>query len=113
MEDKFKIDSHKLIYHVRRVASWLNGEQISPIYMEISPTGSCNHKCIFCSVDFMGFKKRFLDTKIIKKTIAELGCYGLKSIMFAGEGEPFLHRDLPGHPKDPHRPDRTEKITGI
>ncbi len=95
MEDKFKIDSHKLIYHVRRVASWLNGEQISPIYMEISPTGSCNHKCIFCSVDFMGFKKRFLDTKIIKKTIAELGCYGLKSIMFAGEGEPFLHRDLP------------------
>ncbi len=95
MEDKFKIDSHKLIYHVKRVASWLDGQLISPVYMEISPGGTCNHRCIFCSVDFMGFKKRFLDTDILMKRISELGEYGLKSIMFAGEGEPFLHRDLP------------------
>lgn len=95
MEDKFRIDSHKLMYHVKRVAAWLDGKKISPIYMEISPCGTCNHRCIFCSVDFMGFKKQYLDKHILMKRISELADFGLKSIMFAGEGEPFLHKDLP------------------
>ncbi len=95
MEDRFRIDSHKLMYHVKRVASWLEGNNISPIYMEISPSGTCNHRCIFCSVDFMGFKKNFLDKTVLMKTISDLADSGLNSIMFAGEGEPFLHKDLP------------------
>lgn len=52
--DKYRIDSHKLIYHVSRVNDWLNGKLIYPIYMEISPIGSCNHRCIFCAYDFIG-----------------------------------------------------------
>ena len=28
--DKYRIDSHKLIYHIPRVNSWLNGENIYP-----------------------------------------------------------------------------------
>lgn len=95
MKDRFRIDSHKLMYHVKRVASWLEGKNISPIYMEISPSGTCNHRCIFCSVDFMEFKKYFLDKTVLMKTISDLADFGLKSIMFAGEGEPFLHKDLP------------------
>ena len=57
--DKYKIDSHKLMYHVHRVSDWISHENIYPIYVEISPTGTCNHRCIFCSVDFMGYQKRF------------------------------------------------------
>lgn len=95
MRDKFRIDSHKLIYHVERVSSWLKGQTIFPLYIEISPSGTCNHRCLFCSVDFMGFKKRFLDTDLLKKQIRHMGHLKVKSIMFAGEGEPFLHKDLP------------------
>ncbi len=94
MSDRYRIDSHKLMYHIKRVASWLDGEKIYPIYMEISPSGTCNHRCSFCSVDFMGFKKNFLDAPVLIERISELSSLGIKSIMFAGEGEPFLHKDM-------------------
>ncbi|MFH1359717.1 MAG: radical SAM protein [Candidatus Omnitrophota bacterium] len=92
--DKFRIDSHKLTYHVQRVHDWLNGKNIYPVYIEISPTGACNHRCIFCGLDFMEYKARSLDTALLKERLKELGELGVKSIMYAGEGEPFLHRDI-------------------
>ncbi len=92
--DKYKIDSHKLMYHPERTGVWLKGRQIYPIYMEISPSGSCNHRCIYCALDFMEYLPRFLDTTILKKRLVEMGKLGVKSIMYAGEGEPFLHKDI-------------------
>lgn len=92
--DKFKIDSHKLTYHVGRVNDWLNGKNIYPIYMEVSPSGSCNHRCVYCALDFMEYKPVFLNTKIFKERLSEMGALGVKSIMYAGEGEPFLHKDI-------------------
>lgn len=92
--DKFKIDSHKLIYHVSRVSDWLQGKNVYPIYLEISPSGSCNHRCTYCALDFMEYQPRFLDTAILKKRITEMGSLGVKSIMYAGEGEPLLHKDI-------------------
>ena len=92
--DKYQIDSHKLMFHVERVNDWLHGETICPIYMEISPVGNCNHRCTFCGVDFMGYQNRKLDTELLKTRLTELGEFGLKSVMYAGEGEPLLHRDM-------------------
>lgn len=92
--DKYRIDSHKLLYHVSRVSDWLKGETIYPIYMEISPSGACNHRCSYCALDFMEYKERYLDTGILKKRLSEMGKLGLKSVMFAGEGEPLLHKDI-------------------
>ena len=94
MADSYRIDSHKLLYHPERVFRWLAGENIYPIYMEISPSGTCNHRCIFCALDFMGYQKRFLDTPILKERLTEMAALGLKSVMYAGEGEPFLHKDI-------------------
>ena len=44
MSDKYRIDSHKLIYHPKRVADWLKfhnqweeAKKIYPIYFEITP----------------------------------------------------------------------------
>lgn len=93
--DQFGIDSHKLIYHVSRVADWLSGKDIYPIYMEVSPSGSCNHRCIFCSVDYLGYKRRFLNIEMMRRQLPEMWRLGVKSIMYAGEGEPLLHKDLP------------------
>lgn len=94
--DSYRIDSHKLMLHPQRVADWLAGHNIAPIYMEVSPSGACNHRCSFCGMDFMGYKKRFLPTDIWCARLEELGKAGVKSIMYAGEGEPFLHPDM-GH----------------
>jgi len=92
--DIYRIDGHKLMYHVDRVNDWLANKPIYPIYMEVSPSGACNHRCVYCGPDFMGYQKRFLQTDVFKDRLAELGELGLKSVMYAGEGEPFLHKDL-------------------
>lgn len=101
--DKFKIDGHKLMFHPQRVKEWADGGNTYPIYMEVSPAGACNHRCTFCGVDFMGYQNRCLETGMFKERLSEMGELGLKSIMYAGEGEPFLHKDmveLANHTKD-------------
>jgi len=91
----YRIDSHKLIYHPQRVADWLAGENIYPLYVEVAPTGSCNHRCIFCALDYTGYKPNFLDKDIFLKNLPIMAQKGVKSIMFAGEGEPLLHKGTP------------------
>lgn len=92
--DTYRIDSHKLLFHVPRVNDWLGKKIIYPIYMEISPSGACNHRCIYCALDFMEYRPRFLNTELLKERITEMASLGLRSIMFAGEGEPLLHKDI-------------------
>lgn len=92
--DKYRIDSHKLMYHVPRVNDWLNGKVIYPVYMEVSPSGSCNHRCTFCALDFMGYRKKYLDFELFKERLPEMGSLGLKSIMYGGEGEPLMHEHI-------------------
>jgi len=92
--DSLRIDSHKLMYHIPRVNDWIQGKDVYPIYMEISPSGACNHRCTYCGLDFMEYQARRLDTSLLKERLTELGQLGLKSVMFAGEGEPFLHKDM-------------------
>jgi len=79
------------MFHPQRVANWLFKGDTYPIYAEISPSGACNQRCIFCALDFMGYQKRFLDADILKKRFKDMAHNGLKSIMFGGEGEPFLN----------------------
>ncbi|NUO09107.1 MAG: radical SAM protein [Candidatus Brocadia sp.] len=92
--DKYRIDSHKLLYHVPRVNDWLNRKLIYPIYMEISPSGTCNHRCTFCALDFMGYQKRCLDAAVLMERLSEMGHLGLKSVMYGGEGEPLVHEQI-------------------
>ena len=103
MTDKYAIDSHKLILHPVRVANWYEGTQqdnweklksIYPVYVEISPFGGCNHRCTFCALDYMGYKNISLDYDVLKNTITNMAGKGVKSVMFAGEGEPLLFKNL-------------------
>ncbi len=96
MKSDYSIDFHKLNYHPKRVSEWLDGKNIDPIYIEVSPSGGCNHRCMFCALDFMGYQKRFIDSEIFKSRLSEMGQCGIKSIQYAGEGEPLLHRGIVG-----------------
>ena len=93
--DEFSIDGHKLMYHIPRVNDWLEGKPVYPIYVEISPAGACNHRCTFCAVDYIGYKTRYLDREILKRCLTDMAEHGVKSVMYAGEGEPLLFKHLP------------------
>lgn len=90
----FNFDGHKLIYHLDRVHDFFTGGDCFPLYMEVSPVGSCNHRCLFCAYDFIGYPNRKLETGRTLKLLDELAECGMKSILFAGEGEPLLHPDI-------------------
>jgi len=89
--DKYGIDSHKLMYHPREVSKWIDGEDFYPIYIEISPSNGCNHRCRFCSFDFTGYQTELLDYKLFEKNVPLMAKGGVKAVMFAGEGEPLIH----------------------
>lgn len=100
--DKYRIDSHKIMYHPERLAKWLGGlndwekaKKVYPIYVEITSSGACNHRCRFCALDYLGYKSGFANFNNLKKAIKDMARGGVKSIQFGGEGEPLLHPRIP------------------
>jgi radical SAM protein with 4Fe4S-binding SPASM domain len=99
--DKFRIDSTKIQFHPARVAQLLDGKDdwnkakdIYPLYVEVSPVGACNHRCTFCAVDYLGYKTTRLDLAVLDNALLDMAQCGVKSILFAGEGEPLLHKRI-------------------
>lgn len=98
--DDWSIDSHKLHLHPARVAQWLEADtwdkakRVYPIYWEITTSAACNHRCTFCSVDAIGYPPDTLDADILIARMAEARALGVKSVMFAGTGEPLLHKRI-------------------
>lgn len=92
--NELMIESHKLKYHPETVTKWKNNELIYPIHIEITPYNGCNHRCVFCCYDYIGYKPIGINTEVLKGLLLEVSHLGTKSIMLAGEGEPLLHEDI-------------------
>ncbi len=95
MLDDLRMDSHKLIFHPQRLSAWLEGQYIYPLTVEISPSGACNHRCIFCGLDYLGYQPRWLDKELIMAGLEQMQTQGVKAIVMAGEGEPLLNPAAP------------------
>lgn len=101
MRDPYRIDSTKIQFHPRRVTQWLDAgddwekvKKVYPIYAEITTSAACNHRCTFCSVDAIGYPQIMLDAALLKERLQEMGRLGVKSVMYAGTGEPLLHKKI-------------------
>ena len=94
--DKYAIDSHKLIYHPKRVAqfldvqdSWEKAKSVFPIYIEVLPVGACNHRCTFCAVDYIGYKSNMVDAGLFSERLHEMGALGVKTSCMQAKANPF------------------------
>ncbi len=94
MTEQLNMDNHKLIYHPDRITEWFKEGDCYPIYVEIGPINFCNHKCVFCALDFLENKKVSIKKEVLSSALEDMTNHGVKSVMFAGEGEPLLHRDI-------------------
>lgn len=91
--EEYRLDSHKLVYHPDKVAGWLKEGDAFPINVELGISGACNHRCVFCCMDYMGYKPQFLSAGLLLPNLSEMYQNGLKSVVLAGNGEPLLNRD--------------------
>lgn len=91
---RFNFDGHKLFYQFDTTYQLLTDQFVYPVYAEFSPVGSCNHRCLFCAYDYIGYKSRRLDGGRTIAAIEQFAKTGCKAILFAGEGEPLLHPNI-------------------
>ncbi len=81
--------SLKLARH-KELNDYLNGEEILPINIEISPSGACNAKCPWCFYKDNEQDKKIIDPQVMIKTVKDLEEF-VQAITWTGGGEPTLH----------------------
>jgi len=98
--DAWHIDGHKLGFHPARVGqfleadTWEKAKKVYPLYWEITTSAACNHRCTFCSVDAIGYPAINMKVNALTSAMSQAVANGVKSVMFAGTGEPLLHKQI-------------------
>jgi GTP 3',8-cyclase len=90
---KLQLDGNKLFHHLDSVESWLKGEEIFPLYVAFSPSSLCNHACVFCVYNYKKFEPIYFPLERYKELVDEWQGLGVKSVFFAGDGDPLLNRN--------------------
>jgi len=84
----------KFIYHKNSIDAFRKNTGKSIISTHISPEGTCNLKCPYCSVVYRDSFGSRIELGIIKKYVNTLKKYGLKAIILTGGGEPCLYPQI-------------------
>ena len=71
--------------------NYKNGKNDTVISTHISPEGSCNLKCPYCSVTYRDTHSR-LDMETIQDYVLKLKSRGLKAVILTGGGEPTAYK---------------------
>ena len=87
------LDGSKLFHQLDRLESWTRGEPIAPVHAEVGITSKCNQRCYFCYADHLDHKMGTLQRDMLMQLMGDLGATGIRSCLFAGDGEPLSHKD--------------------
>ena len=99
INDKFKMDSNKMLWHLDNIVKWQKSEDVAPIAIEMSLSKGCNQRCIFCFGKFQGnkYKKGYeimFSGEPLFNFLKDAAFIGVKSICLIGEGESLLNPDI-------------------
>ncbi|MDA8140269.1 MAG: radical SAM/SPASM domain-containing protein [Desulfobacteraceae bacterium] len=97
MNDRtYRMDSHKLYWHLDRLQAWAKGERIAPIHIDVGLSKGCNIKCHYCFGALQGnlYKQgrdQYFQREPLLRYMRDAGKVGVRSMAFIGEAEPLLN----------------------
>jgi radical SAM protein with 4Fe4S-binding SPASM domain len=102
MSDEYRMDSHKLYWHLDRVTEWQEGKRVAPLHIDMGISQGCNIACSYCYGVVQGRTGYGTDEKsifhmpleAIQRTFREAKEIGVRSIALIGEGENTLNPSL-------------------
>lgn len=108
---------------IRRVALHEHLPLKQPFSLHVYPSFYCNFKCGYClhsldaaALEKKGFQRQYMDFDLYRKAVDDAAAQGwrLKAVIFAGHGEPLLHKriaEMVAYAKRAGVADRTEIVT--
>ncbi len=94
-KEKYRLDGHKMLYHLDRVSAWKRGERIVPVHIDMGISKYCNMGCIYCIGVTQGMKKGIMiEGEALMRFIDDAGILGVRSIAYIGDGEPTVNPAL-------------------
>jgi cyclic pyranopterin phosphate synthase len=88
---------NKIFVHLDRVKELRDRGDTTPIHLTIGLVNFCNHKCMWCYIEWAqsgkgkNTKPHIMDPSVLIETLKEAKDMGLKAITIVGDGEPTLH----------------------
>lgn len=86
-------DGNKILSFYSDAKKLIKGELVTPRFISIWLTTSCDLSCEYCYFNEKNKEKKFSNIIELKKFITEISRIGVESIEFSGGGEPTLHPD--------------------
>lgn len=95
-DSTYRMDGHKLYWHLDRVNDWMNGKRIAPLHIDVGLSKGCNIKCHYCFGAMQGNRYKdgldtYLDRDSLLRYVTEAGETGVRSMALIGEAEPLLN----------------------
>ncbi|MBF0299281.1 MAG: glycosyltransferase, partial [Oligoflexia bacterium] len=88
--NKIILDGHKLDWHKDRVESWLRGEKIAPITIDMALTDRCSYNCQYCFGKLQHNEGHKLDRDTLFRFLEDAKDIGVKAISLVSDGESTL-----------------------
>lgn len=93
--EKLILDGHKLNWHPERVETWLHGEKIAPITVDMALTRRCTYRCIYCYGQLQKNDEKKMTKEVIFRFLDNAAQIGVKAVSFVSDGEstcsPYLY----------------------
>lgn len=92
----YRMDGHKLYWHLDRVNDWMDGKRVAPLHIDVGLSKGCNIKCHYCFGVVQGNrynegKNIYFPREPLLRYVREAGEVGVKSMALIGEAEPLLN----------------------
>ena len=96
MADVYRMDGHKMTWHLDRVNDWNNGKRIAPIHIDVGLSKGCNIRCCYCYGVTQGncYRKGadiVFPREPLLQYMKDAGEVGVRSMALIGEAEPTLN----------------------